>query len=226
MKVYLFFVNFLFLINFNINCQTISISVGNRPNNLRGSHFSSKIDIYQRDKWLFGINYSFIRYTDSYAKPNQINPLLHRENKRDETLINFPELNRGYSIQSMERDFRPRDLIHRISLLSGFEIINNKNFKINTYAGPHYSFIREIYYYIAYDFAPITINEGDEPILIQYHDFQIYRSWDIGIGVRNEVDYKLFNNLYVGMNGQLYLNILTESLDLIVGGGITYNFNN
>ena len=68
----------------------------------------------------------------------------HIENERDQTFIYFPELRKGNIIQMNERDFRPRDLIHRFSLFAGYELFNAKDFTAKAFLGPHYSSRRTI----------------------------------------------------------------------------------
>ncbi len=219
-------IGFLTLLCHNNYCQSFTFHGGIKPNNLLGSHFSLKADIIKNKKSLFSANYSFVKYVDSYAKPNITQPNFHIENKRDKTLLDFPQLNRGFPVQKNDRDFRPSSLNHRFSLYYGYELLSNKSLLICGSLGPHVSFSRTIQYYIAYDFANVIINEGDVVKVVPYHDYQIYRFWDIGIGARIDISYKVFENVDLGISGQIYNDMIGGAIDLIIGGGLTYHFTN
>lgn len=146
-------------------------------------------------------------------------------NKRDKTLFNLPELRRGYIIQSGDRDFRPRDLWHRLSFFAGYKFIDSKNISTNLYLGPHLSLGRSILDNVSDEDAPMILFEGEELQMLPYNDFQILRSWDVGMGARLEAEYKLFQNVSIGFSSQMFFDFLQEGIDLIVGGGITYHFS-
>lgn len=205
--------------------QIISFNGGFKPNNLKGTHFGAKADIFQKGKWLFGINYNMVNYKDIFSRLNIIQPNLHIENKRDETFIDLPDLKRGIPLQFNEVDYRPRDLSHRFSIFVGCQIVENRNFRIVLYGGPHLSLNRSVLYSIIKIHAPIVVNEGDELIYLPYHDFQVYRFWDIGIGSRIDVEYKILQNISIGINSQMFFDAIGEGIDLMVGGVVTYNFN-
>lgn len=227
MKLKAFFIIGIIILAFtDIFSQSFTFHGGIKPNNLKGSHFSVKANLLQKNKSSFSFNYSLVKYTDSYAKPNIIQPNFHIENKRDITFINFPELNRGIAVQNNDRDFRPSSLNHRISLFYGYEIPATKSLILNGYLGPHASLCRMIQYYISYDFANVIINEGDSVKVLPYHDYQIYRYWDLGIGARMDVSYKVFQNVDLGISSQIYFDMIGEAIDLILGGGLTYHFTN
>lgn len=213
------------IVTFSANAQAVTFHGGVRPNNLKGTHWSLKVDVIQKRKWLYTANYSLVKYTSSYARNNVSQPGFHIENKRDRTFIDLPKLDRGTSIQYNELDFRPSFLNHRFSLFLGYEVISNSNFSLKGYLGPHFSVQREILYFISYNFAEVKVNEGDETIILPYHDFQIYRYWDIGPGARVDADYLVFQNVSLGVSSQMYFDLLGEGIDLIVGGGVTYKFN-
>ena len=208
-----------------ITGQTFTFHSGIRPNNLKGGHFSMKADILKKKRWIYTINYSLVKYIDSYAQPNIKQPNFHIENKRDHTFINFPELDRGKVIQISERDFRPSSLNHRFSLFLGFDLFISKKISSEIYIGPHFGLSRTIQYYIAYNVAEVIVNEGDNIQVLPYHDYQVYRFWDLGLGARTDFGYKIFRNVELGLSGQIYNDVIGGSLDLIIGGGITYNFN-
>lgn len=226
MKIFILIIAVFTLVStHSLPAQSFTFHGGVSPNNLKGTHLSFKADVLQKKKWLYTVNYSLVKYVDSYAHPNISQPGFHIENKRDRTFIDLPELDRGMSIQYNERDFRPSFLNHRFSLFLGYEVISNSNFSVKGYLGPHFSVQREILYYISYNFTPVEVNEGDETIILPYHDFQIYRYWDIGPGARVDADYWVFQNVSLGLSSQMYFDLLGEGIDLIVGGGITYKFN-
>ncbi len=216
---------FSVFIQFNIFSQVISFNGGFKPNNLKGSHFGAKIDVFQKKKWSIGINYNLVKYTDIFAQPNITQPNLHIENTKDKTFIKFKELKRGVPIQFNDRDFRPRSLYHRFSLFVGYNIVNNNNFRVAIYGGPHFSILRDILYYNLKNPTPITINQGDTPIDLPYHDFQIFNEWDIGPGVRLDLEYKVFQNISFGVNSLMFMDVIGEGIDLMVGGVLSYNFN-
>ena len=205
--------------------QSFTFHGGIKPNNLLGTHLSVKGDLIKKQKWIYSINYSFVKYKDMFSIPRNLQPNFHIENERDQTFIYFPELRRGNIIQMNERDFRPRDLIHRFSLFAGYELFNAKDFTAKAFLGPHYSSRRTIMYYNAYNFAEVIVNKGDEIKVIPYHDFQIFRTWDIGLGGRIDAEYKVFKNVFLGISGQMYFDVIGEGIDLIVGGGLSYHFN-
>jgi len=225
MKLYSFLLAGLFLLLFQLGyCQSFTFQGGIKPNNLLGTHFSVKADVLKKGKWIYSLNYSLVKYKDSFAKPGNKQPNFHIENERDQTFIPFPGLDRGFPIQKEDRDFRPRDLFHRFSVFLGRELYDDNNFSVKVFLGPNLSLDRNILYYIAYDFTEVTINEGDEVQIIPYHDLQIYRDWDIGIGGRVDLEYKVFKNVYIGVGSQMYFDLIGEKIDLIVGGGLTFNF--
>lgn len=216
----------ILLLNHNSYCQSFTFHGGFRPNNLQGSHLSVKANLLKKNKSIFSVNYSLVKYVDSYAKPNIVQPNFHIENKRDVTFVSLPELKRGLPIQKNNRDFRPSSLNHRFGLFYGYEVYDNKSFSVCGYLGPHASFSRTIQYYIAYDFANVIVNEGEEIKVLPYHDYQIYRFWDIGLGARIDLSYKAFENVHLGLSSQLYSDVIGGAIDLIVGGGLTYQFTN
>jgi hypothetical protein len=206
-------------------CQSFTFHGGIKPNNLLGTHFSAKADVIEKHKWLYSINYSFVKYKDMFSHPRNLQPNFHIENKRDQTIFPFQQLRRGTIIQVNERDFRPRDLIHRFSLFMGYKFIDSPDFTVKVFCGPHYSTARNILYYIAYNDAEVIVNQGDVTRTIPYHDFQVFRTWDIGIGGRMDAEYKVFKNVHIGLSGQMFFDAMGESIDLILGGGISYHFN-
>jgi hypothetical protein len=214
---------FFLVANYSIG-QCFTFHGGFKPNNLKGSHLSVKSDIFKRKSFIYSVNYSLVKYTDSYAIPNNKQPNFHIENKRDKTIFDFPELQRGFPIQINERDFRPSSLNHRFSLFIGYEFLKNKSFLLEFYLGPHFGISRTIQYYIAYDFAEVVVNEGDDIKILPYHDYQIYRFWDLGLGARIDIGYKLFKNVKIGMSGQIFNDMIGEAIDLVIGGGISYSF--
>lgn len=217
-------IGFILFIYQGVYCQSFTFHGGIKPNNLLGSHFSVKADLIKKKKSSFSISYSLVKYVDSYAKPNINQPNFHIENKRDITFIPFSELKRGLPLQYNDRDFRPSSLNHRFSFLYGYKILSSNSLFINVYLGPHISFDRTIMYYIAYDFANVIVNEGDTVKVLPYHDYQIYRFWDIGFGARLDVSYKVFQNVDLGISGQIYNDMIGGTIDLIIGGGLTYHF--
>lgn len=217
---------FIILLYHKNYCQSFTFHGGIKPNNLKGSHFSVKSEIVKKKKSMFTINYSLVKYVDSYAKPNIIQPNFHIENLKDKTFIEFSKLKRGFPLQKKDRDFRPSSLNHRFSFFYGYELFTTKSFLFQGYLGPHVSFNRTIQYYIAYDFANVIVNEGDVVKVLPYHDYQIYRFWDIGLGARIDVGYKVFENVHLGLSGQLYNDMIGGAIDLTIGGGLTYYFTN
>ena len=226
MKQFLTIIAIIFCVQINIFSQVISFNGGFSPNNLKGSHFGAKIDIFQKKKWTIGINYNLVKYTDIFSLPDINQPNLHIENTRDETFIDVPKLKRGTPIQFKERDFRPRDLFHRFSIFAGYYIMNNRDYRIAVYGGPHFSLNRSILYSIIKNSTQIIINEGDKPVELPYHDFQLFRNWDIGTGIRFDMEYKLFQNISFGINSQMFMDVIDEGIDFMIGGVLTYNFNN
>ena len=129
---------FIFLLSAqSIQSQTISISGGIRPNNLRGSHFGAKIEYPVKQRWSLALNYQMVKYTDIFALPSFTGTGFHKEYKQDQTIIPFKELDRGVPIQFKELDWRPAIFNHSFSFLLGYSIINNRNFRISIYLGPH-----------------------------------------------------------------------------------------
>lgn len=217
-------IGFIILLYQNAFSQSFTFHGGIKPNNLLGSHLSVKADLINKNKSKFSVNYSLVKYVDSYAKPNINQPNFHIENKRDITFISFPELNRGFVLQNKERDLRPFSLNHRFNFFYGYELLSTKSFLIHGYFGPHVSLSRTIQYYIAYDFANVIVNEGESSRILPYHDYQIYRFWDIGLGLRIDVSYKIFENVDLGLSSQIYNDMIGGAIDLIIGGGLTYHF--
>ena len=206
--------------------QTFTFHGGIRPNNLVGRHLSVNAEIIKHKKFTYAINYAFVKYIDDFTSFEVKQPRYHIENVGDRTFIDFPQLNRGYPIQKNITDFRPRDIIHTFSIFVGYSFIDSKYFAVNLQAGPHFSMRRNILYNVAWDHAETIINEGDEITIIPFHDYQIYRYWDIGMGSRLDLKYKIMKNLAIGTSGQIYFDLIGESIDLIVGAGISLNFNN
>lgn len=226
MKIFLFVLMSLlmFTISKDLCAQSFSFHGGFKPDFSPGSHFSIKCDIRQNGRWKLAVNYALVKFTYTYAKPN-VGIGLHLENKRDQTIIDFPELDRGYVIQKKEIDLRPREIYHHFSIFIGYNLLNSDDFISNIYLGPHFSLNRDIDYDLSSEIATITINDGDEPKNIYYNDYAIYRSWDLGIGSRIELEYKLFQNVSIGLSSQMFFDILEEGIDLILGGGMTYHFS-
>ena len=208
----------------NSHSQSFTFHGGVRPNNLLGSHFSVKVDLIKRDRSFLALNMSLVKYMDSFANPDIMQPNFHIENTRDVTFMDLPKLNRGYAIQKNEIDFRPRDLIHRFSIFYGYDFLPSTTFVARVYMGPHLSLSRSILYWTAKGFTPVIVNEGDSPMILPFHDFQIYRSWDIGLGSRVDIGYKILGNVDVGLSSQIFFDMIQEGIDLIIGGGITYHF--
>jgi len=203
--------------------QSFSFHGGYRPNNLIGTHFSVKADVYSTKKWTFATTYTLVKYQDWPANLDS-KVGFHIQNDNDQTIIPFPELKRGYAFQNQERDRRPRNLYHRFSLFAGYKFLNNKHFITNLYFGPHLSLNRTILSNVTSENAPVILNEGDDEKIFSYTDYQIYRSWDVGVGSRLEAEYKLFQNVSIGLSSQMFFDVLQEGIDLVVGGGITYHF--
>lgn len=226
MKPYYFLFIFLFFINVDLHSQSFSFHGGYRPNNLKGTHFSAKVNVYKYKKWTFATSVTFVKYQTFLSGPDRVNGIgLHVEQKGDKTFINFPQLNRGYIIQSMETDFRPMDLNHRFSLFGGYTFVDNSNFLVNMYFGPHISLSRLILDNLTKDRVILIREENGQEEILPYNDYQIYRSWDAGIGTRVEAEYKVFQNVSIGLSSQMFFDVLQEGIDLVVGGGVSYHFN-
>jgi hypothetical protein len=215
----------ILLASLDIHGQSFSFQTGPSPNNLRGAFLCMKSDILQKGKWNYALSYSLVKYTDSEAWPNNVQPNFHIENLRDETILPFPELRRGRAIQINERDFRPRDLHHRFSFWLGYDFINNDDFIIKAYSGFHYGMFRYILWNVAASNTPVIFEEGQEIQLIPHHGYQIFQEWDIGLGVAIEIEYKLFENFSIGLNARFFNDFIVGGSDMLLGAGVSYYFN-
>jgi len=204
--------------------QSFSFHGGYSPLYAIGTHYSAKADIVNGKKWVYAINYSLIKYT-SFDGSISERVGLHQVNENDKALIDFPEFNRGYPSQDQEQDRRPDNLVHRFSLFGGYKLLNNKDFIVKIYSGPHFTMDRTILSNLTADISQITLNEGDSPQPIRYNDFQVLRSWDVGIGGRAEAEYKLFQNVSIGVSSQMFFDLLQGFCALVFSGGITYHFS-
>lgn len=217
---------FVFMLSSTLlHSQIISISGGIRPNNLRGSHFGAKIEYPVKKRWSLALNYQMVKYSDIFALPSFTGTGFHKEYKQDKTIIPFKELNRGIPIQFRKLDWRPAIFNHSFSFMLGYSIMDNRNFRISIYLGPHLSFDRDYYHSFSVNPATLIITENSEPVSLPYFDYEIFRSWDIGPGVKVEVEYKLFENVAIGAMGIIQMDVISEGIDLSVGGILSYYFN-
>lgn len=222
--IYLLLVVPLFFAISDVSGQSFSFHGGFSPLYTIGTHFSVKADIVNSNKWVYAINYSLLKYTSvNISISKRVG--LHQVNETDKTLIDFLEFNRGYPIQDQEVDKRPENLVHRLSLFGGYKLVDNKDFIVKIYGGPHFTMDRTILSNLTADISQITINEGDNPQPIRYTDFQVYRSWDVGFGGRAEAEYKLFQNVSIGVSSQMYYDLLLGFKALVFSGGVTYHFS-
>lgn len=209
------------IINSQSHGQSFTFHGGVRPNNLEGTNFSVRADILAKNRWIYGVNLSLVKYVDSYALSNLPQPNFHIENERDQTIIEFPQLERGFSRQKNERDFRPSSLNHRLSLFVGYRCPISQLLSLSVFAGPHFSVSRTIQHHLSYKFAEVIINPGEEIQILPYHDYQVFRNWDVGPGVRLDLDYSIFQNLKLGVSSQLMGDVVGGAIDLFVGAGVT-----
>lgn len=224
MRVFTFLLAF-FSISFAFG-QSFTISGGYRPTNLLGTHFSFKSEIVNYRKITYGIGYSMVKYKDMFRGPRDGRPRLHIEDKGDKTIFDFPELDRGTALQTNDRDFRPKTINHRFSLYAGLNLVDNKNYRIAASVAPHLLIARQTLWYLAYEFAEFTFNEGDEVKIVQYNDYQTYRDWDIGGSVRVDCEYKVLDNIALGVSGQIFSDFALGGIGVIYGVSITLDFNN
>lgn len=215
----------LFLIQFQSGIsQSFSFYGGIKPSgNVKGTHLSIKTDLPYKNKWKYAVEYSLIRFTDSWFAVTDSTNLLHIENKRDNSILDLPELKRGIPIQFREVDFKPFILIHRFSLLAGYTLLDNTYFHLTTYAGLFAGIHRLYVDHVSSSTIDITFNKGGTPRTIYYHDYQIYRDLLLGPAVRIDAEYKLFENVYIGLDIQAYLNI-QGGADYTIGIGGSYLF--
>ena len=188
---------------------------------------SLKVDAYQRGRWILAANYRLVRYTDAFRLWIRPSLLLHKEYRQDEVIVDLPDFDRGYLVQSGDGDFRPRELFHSFAAMAGYEIWDTKYFRAVAYAGLHFSSNR-VYTYNWSQRGPetfIILEEGDEPIVIDYNDYTIYREWDVGPDFRVDFDYKLCGNIWIGVNSMIGMDLIDQSIDLTWGGGLTFVFN-
>ena len=215
----------LLIITGNLYGQTFSFQAGVRPNNLKGSFLTAELEVVKLKRINFSVLYNFLKYTDSFANINPSQPTFHLENTRDRLFIEVPSLHRGIPIQFNEIDLKPRDLIHRIGLYAGYDVVNNRNFYLKVGCGLHYSQVRKILWYYSYEFATVEISQGDDPIVVPYNDYQVYNRWDIGGGILLRGEYKIFKNVSIGINSSIFFDVIAGGIDLVNGIGITYHFN-
>jgi len=205
--------------------QLIGINGGIMPNGLKGTHFGSRIEFPLKDKFNISLNYNLVKYTDFFAVFGNFN-LLHKEYKNDQTLIPYKEFDRGIPIQSTDQDFRPSDLNHSFAILFGYQLINNKHLSSSIKIGPHISFYRTYYHSFTVGSATIQFTENSEVIPLSYYDYEIFRSWDIGPTGRIDIEYKLFENVSIGLMSIMYMDIIGEGIDLCAGLSLNFNFSN
>ena len=214
---------FYFLINFTYS-QSFSFHGGYGLGRHWGTHFSAKCDIINTQKITFALNYTMVKTLDNRAWSNDV-VSLHKINRNDKTLFEFSEFERGIGLQKNAKDPRPTNISHRFSFYTGYKLFRSNDFHLNVYLGPHFFIDRTILDNVTTQTPGIIVKNGDDRIELHYSDFQIYRSWDLGIGSRVEVEYNLFKNVSLGLSSQMFFDVLQEGIDLIVGGGISYHFN-
>lgn len=205
--------------------QIIGINGGIMPNGLKGTHWGARIELPLKNKFNISLNYNLVKYTDFFSVFGNFN-LLHKEYKNDQTLIPYKEFDRGNPIQSTDNDFRPRDLNHCFALLLGYQLINNKHLYSSVKIGPHISFYRTYYHAYTVGSATIQFTENSDPVPLSYYDYEIFRSWDIGPTGRIDLEYKLFDNVSIGLMSIMYMDIIGEGIDLCAGLSLNFNFSN
>lgn len=223
MKLFYFILFYLIFINFIVG-QSFSFHGGYGLGRHWGTNFSVKADIVKKPKWMYSVCYSLVKQVDNRAHPRAFVGF-HIVNQRDKTFKDFPELDRGVAIQSADRDPRPSILSNRFSLLTGYKSLDTKGFLCHIYFGPHFLMDRTILDNVFQEFTTIIENPGEQEKILPYQDWQIYRSWDIGLTSRLEIEYKLFQNVSVGMSSQIAFDILQEGISLVGGVGVTFHFS-
>lgn len=223
---YLLKIYFFCVLSTTVMAQSVSIGGGYRPNRAPGNHFNASVEQQWRGRFVFAAHYQMIKYTDFFQNARRPQPSLHKEYKEDETILPFPELDRGVHLQRGDPEFRPRDFYHHFGLLVGYQVLEWRDFNLVAFGGPHFSLNRSYYYNWE---VPITIAsyyrpDTGEEVPVQYHDYQIYRTWDLGLTARADLRYALFENLAVGVHYIWSADLLGGGWDLAWGGTVAFNF--
>lgn len=208
-----------------LTSQVIGLNGGISPNGLKGTHFGSRIEFPLYKKFNISLNYQLVKYTDFYAEPSR-DGILHKEYKNDILLIPYKEFNRGIPIQIKDFDFRPKTLNHSFAILLGYQIFGYQNLSFLIKIGPHISFERHYNHSFSVNPATIKFTENSTQIQFPYYDYEIFRSWDIGPTGRLDFEYKLFENVSIGLMSIMYMDIISEGVDLCGGLSINFNFSN
>jgi hypothetical protein len=224
MKHLYILISFILTYSDIISSQVIGINGGNYPNGLKGTHFGSRFELPLFKKINISLNYQLVKYTDIFAEPSR-NLILHKEYKNDLPLILYKEFERGIPIKVMDIDFRPKILNHSYSILFGYQIFTNSSLSSSIKIGPHISFGR--YYNHSFSVNPATIQftQGSDQIVFQYYDYEIFRSWDLGPTGRIDIEYKIFENISIGLMSIMYMDIIDEGVDLCGGISLSFNFS-
>lgn len=210
--------------------QSVTIGGGPSPNGLRGTHFNTTLEWDRDDKFFFVGSYQMIKYTDNWSNATRRPaPSLHQEYREDldQAIISYDELDRGTILQKSDAAFVPRDFYHHFGFLIGYRVFEWRDFELIGMAGPHFSLNRYIYYNfsIPNTIATITLPDATEPIPIEYNDYQIYRDWDLGLTVRADLRYRVFDNVALGVHHMYSADLLAGGLDVVWGGSLTFDFS-
>lgn len=217
----------LFFILFctKINSQSFTMSGGIRPNNLKGSH----LEFFIKDKigrnFSLGIEYRMVKYDDKFFISTDANALgFHKRFKNNKTIIDFPELERGYVFGDDSDDWRARNFNHSFSCYFGCNLFKKSDFLLSVYAGTHISFQRWIVVGYHNDFARVKIQETSPEWVLDFIDYEVSRTWDIGAGSRLDLEYFIFKNVSIGLNASVQMDFIAESIDFVYGGLASFYF--
>lgn len=210
--------------------QSVTVGGGPSPNGLRGTHFNATFEWDRDDKFFFVGSYQMIKYTDNWSNATRRPaPSLHQEYREDldQAIIPFDELDRGIILQESDAAFVPRDFYHRFGFLLGYRVFEWRDFELMAMAGPHFSLNRSVLYNFSFPntIARITLPGTDEPVPVEYHDYQIYRDWSLGPTVRADLRYSVFDNVALGIHHMYSADLLAGGWDLVWGGSLTFNFS-